>query len=69
MTCPDGQQEDIHDTIHFKKYSEMTLNKTTEFSEFSLASNGVPLNPKVIATTINANKLISIDDKSKIRCR
>ena len=64
--CPEGPQESVRDTIHFNKSSEQPFVKATDFSEFSLVSNDVLLNPKAIAATIYISNSDCDNDKEKV---
>ena len=53
--CSDAPQ-DLCDSIHFENDSDQSATKATDFSQFSLASNNVFLNPLAIAAVIYPDK-------------
>ena len=59
--------DDIRDTIYFKQEDCPHPVKAEHFSDLSLNSDSELLNPQVLATVIYTDKLITDDEREKVR--
>ena len=60
--CSDAPQDPCN-SVHFENDSDQSATKATEFSQFSLASNNVFLNPTAVAAMIYTDKSTQDVDK------